>query len=298
MKTRELPLSALRAFATAAQWKGLTGAAEELGVTHGAVSRQIGKLEQWIGHDLFSRQGRQLVLTPTGEFLASKIGHSLTDMMSACMDIAGTGKRHIVTIEAQATFAMYWLLPRVKDLEARIHQTEISLATRMTNQSYDGPLSDIVITRGPGLDRRLQSFDKFILMDEDMGLLAAPSFLQTTKISKARDVLRYQLVGTITRPTDWPNWLNSAGLSGEHIRFRHVFDHLFVALHCVRDGIGTIVAPRNIFANEAAETIFRPILPRIGFKGESYFVHYRAAGRTGAIGKLVRLLREYSERTG
>jgi LysR family glycine cleavage system transcriptional activator len=297
MKTRELPLSALRAFATAAQWKGLTGAAEELGVTHGAVSRQIGKLEQWIGHDLFSRQGRRLVLTPTGEFLASKIGHSLTDMMSACMDIAGTGKQHIVTIEAPATFAMYWLLPRVKDLEARTRETEISLATRMTNQSYDGPLSDIVITRGPGLDRRLQSFDKFVLMDEDMGLLAAPSFLQTTKISTARDVLRHQLVGTVTRPTDWPNWLNSAGLSGEHIRFRHVFDHLFVALHCVRDGIGTIVAPRNIFEHEAAKTIFRSILPRIGFKGESYFVYYRAGGRTGAIGKLVRLLREYSERT-
>ena len=49
MKTRELPLSALRAFATAAQWKSLTGAAQELGVTHGAVSRQIGKLEQCSG---------------------------------------------------------------------------------------------------------------------------------------------------------------------------------------------------------------------------------------------------------
>ena len=297
MKPRELPLSALRAFAIAAQWKGLTGAAEELGVTHGAVSRQIGKLEEWIGQDLFSRQGRRLVLTPTGEFLASKIGHSLTEMMSACMDIAGIGKRRIVTIEAPATFAMYWLLPRVKGLEARLHHTEISLATRMTNQSYDGPLSDIVITRGPGLDRRLQSFDKFILMDEDMCLLAAPSFLRSAKISKARDVLRHQTVGSVTRPTDWPNWLNSADLKGQHVRFRHLFDHLFVALHCVRAGIGTIVAPRNIFENEAAGTIFRPVLPRISFKGESYVVHHRAAERTSAVGKLVRLLGEYSERT-
>jgi LysR family transcriptional regulator, glycine cleavage system transcriptional activator len=273
-------------------------AAEELGVTHGAVSRQIGKLEQWIGQDLFSRQGRRLMLTPTGDLLASKVGHSLTDMMSACMDIAGSGRRHIVTIEAQATFAMYWLLPRVKDLEERTHDTEISLATRMTNQSYDGPLSDIVITRGPGLDRRLQSFDKFILMDEEMCLLAAPSFLQSAKISRARDVLHHQIVGTVTRPTDWSNWLNNAGLRGEHIRFRHLFDHLFVALHCVRDGIGTIVAPRNIFENEGAETMFRPVLPRISFKGQSYFVHYRTTARAGPIWKLVQLLREYSARSG
>jgi LysR family glycine cleavage system transcriptional activator len=296
MKSRELPLSALRAFATTAQWTSLSRAAEELGVTHGAVSRQIGKLEQWIGQDLFIRQGRQLILTATGELLASKIGHSLTEMMSACLDIAGTGKRHVVTIEAPTTFAMYWLLPRLKDIEAQAYETEISLATRMTNQTYDGPLGDIVISRGPGQDRRLQRFDKFVLMDEDMGLLAAPSFLQAAKISKPRDVLRLQLVGTVTRPTDWPNWLNSGGLSGEHIRFRHVFDHLFVALHCVRQGIGTIVAPRNIFENEAAETMFRPVLPRIGFKGESYFVNHRPAGRTGAIGRVVQLLRAYSKR--
>lgn len=295
MKSRELPLSALRAFATAAQWKSLGRAADELGVTHGAISRQVGKLEQWIGQDLFSRQGRQLVLTPTGELLAAKVGHSLTEMMSACMDIAGTGKRHLVTIEAPTTFAMYWLLPRLKDLEARAYETEISLATRMTNQSYDGPLGDIVITRGPGLDRRLQNYDKFILMDEDMCLLAAPSFLETAGIAKARDVLLYQTVGTVTRPTDWPHWLNSAGLSGEHIRFRHIFDHLFVALHCVRDGIGTIVAPRNVFRNDAGEMLFRPVLPQITFKGQPYLVYHRSVSRTGPIAKLVQLLRGYSE---
>lgn len=290
MKPRELPLSSLRAFAAAAQWTSLGRAAEELGVTHGAISRQIGKLEQWLGQDLFSRQGRQLVLTPTGELLASRIGHSLTEMMSACTDIAGTGKRHIVTIEAPTTFAMYWLLPRLKEFEARAPDTEISLATRMTNQSYDGPLGDIVITRDRGLDRRLQSFDKFILMNEDMRLLAAPSFRDTADITKPRDVLRHQMISTVTRPTDWPNWLNSAGLRGEHVRFRHLFDHLFIALHCARDGIGTIVAPYNLFQNETDETIFCPVLPDIGFIGQPYYVHYRSVGRTGSIAKIVELL--------
>lgn len=296
MRPRELPLSALRAFAAAAQWTSLVRAAEELGVTHGAISRQIGKLEQWIGQDLFIRQGRRLMLTPTGELLAARIGHSLTEMMSACMDIAGTGKRHIVTIEAPTTFAMYWLLPRLKDFESRAPETEIALATRMTNQTYDGPLGDIVITRQRGLDRRLQSFDKFILMDEDMRLLAAPSFLESANIIKAKDVLHHQMVGTVTRPADWPSWLNQAGLGGEHLRFRHLFDHLFVALHCARDGIGTIVAPLNLFENEAGETIFRPVLPDIRFKGQPYYVHYRSAARGGAVARIVELLR--SCRTG
>lgn len=290
MKPRELPLSALRAFAAAAQWTSLGRAADELGVTHGAISRQIGKLEQWLGQDLFSRQGRQLVLTPTGELLASRIGHSLTEMISACSDIAGTGKRHVVTIEAPTTFAMYWLLPRLKEFEARAPDTEISLATRMTNQSYDGPLGDIVITRDRGLDRRLQSFEKFVLMNEDMRLLATPSFRETADIRSARDVLRHQMIGTVTRPSDWPNWLNSAGLRGEHVRFRHLFDHLFVALHCARDGIGTIVAPHNLFQNDVGGPIFYPVLPEIGFPGLAYYVHYRSTSRAGSIAKVVELL--------
>jgi hypothetical protein len=64
----------------------------------------------------------------------------------------------------------------------------------------------------------LQSYDKFILFYEDLCLLAAPSFVRSSKISKARDVLRQQIVGSVTRPTDWPGWLNEAGLRGEHIR--------------------------------------------------------------------------------
>lgn len=296
MKTRELPLSALRAFAMAAQWKNLGNAAQELGVTHGAISRQIGKLEQWIGRDLFTRQGRQLVLTPTGELLASKIGNSLTDMITACAEVAGTGQRHIVTIEAPTTFAMYWILPRLKEFEARIPETEIALTTRMTNEIHDGPLSDIVITRGPGFDRRLQSYDKFTLFHEDLCLVATPSFVRSAKISKARDVLRQQIVSSVTRPTDWPGWLNEAGLRGEHIRFRHVFDHLFIAMHCVRDGIGTIVAPRNIFNSGpgTASASFRAVLPDIHFRGAPYVVHHRPSDR-GVIGKLGKLIKTFSE---
>ena len=62
---RNLPsLKALRAFEAAARHESLTAAAEELRVTHGAVSQQVKLLEQFFGQRLFSKQGRRLRLSP------------------------------------------------------------------------------------------------------------------------------------------------------------------------------------------------------------------------------------------
>ena len=74
MQARELPLVALRAFAVAARATSLTAAAAELGVTHGAISKQISSLEGWLGQRMFKREGRRLILTPYGQILAEKLG--------------------------------------------------------------------------------------------------------------------------------------------------------------------------------------------------------------------------------
>ncbi len=280
IKVRDLPLSSMRAFAAAAQWRTLSGAAEQMGVTHSAISHQIRKLEEWVGVDLFVRQGRQLALTPAGRMLASKIDHSLNEILSVCMEISRRRHRRIVVVEAPTSFAMYWLLPRLAELEAKVSDTEISVATRMTNQHYDGPLGDVVITRGPGNDRRLRDYRRLPFTTEEMGLLSSPDFARTAGISTPIDVLRFQTVGSVTRPTDWPNWLRAAGIPDAQPRFRHRFDHLFVALHAVRDGFGSIIAPVNIFMSES----FVQILSDIQFRGETYHIHFRdgIAGRSAS----------------
>ena len=68
-------------------------------------------------------------------------------------------------------------------------------------------------------------------------------------------------------------------------------------MHCVRDGIGTIVAPRNIFKNgpgPSGSAGFRAVLPDIHFRGAPYIVHHRPSDR-GVISRLVKLIKTYSE---
>ncbi|MGE0047220.1 MAG: LysR family transcriptional regulator, partial [Hyphomonadaceae bacterium] len=62
MARRLPPLNALRAFEAVARHLSITGAAEELGVTPGAVSLSVKALEEYLGRQLMSRTPRGLVL--------------------------------------------------------------------------------------------------------------------------------------------------------------------------------------------------------------------------------------------
>jgi LysR family transcriptional regulator, glycine cleavage system transcriptional activator len=64
MPHRLPPLTALRTFEVAARAGSFTAAAAELGVTHGAVSKQIQALETWLGQSLFVRSGQRMAPTP------------------------------------------------------------------------------------------------------------------------------------------------------------------------------------------------------------------------------------------
>src|SRR5262245_21500458 len=71
MSWRRLPpLHAIRAFEAVARHLSMTRAAEELGVTPGAVSRHIRALEEHLQKALFLRQPGGLILTSAGEALA------------------------------------------------------------------------------------------------------------------------------------------------------------------------------------------------------------------------------------
>jgi DNA-binding transcriptional LysR family regulator len=70
------PLNALRVFEVAARTGSYAEAATQLGVTHGAVSRQIAALESWLGQRLFTKKGRRMVATPMASIFAAEVGLS------------------------------------------------------------------------------------------------------------------------------------------------------------------------------------------------------------------------------
>src|SRR3954470_60027 len=123
------PLNALRAFEAFGRHGRMTTAADELFVTHGAVSRQIRQLEEWLGYPLTEGPKTHLRLTPQAERL---LGAATTafDLIQEAAAPAPAGEREL-RLACYSTLTIRWLIPRLADFverhpEIRLQLSEIS----------------------------------------------------------------------------------------------------------------------------------------------------------------------------
>jgi LysR family transcriptional regulator, glycine cleavage system transcriptional activator len=273
MNTRELPLVALRTFSVAAEAGSVTRAAEVLGVTHSAVSKQIKLLEEWLGQALFVREGRGLVLSPSGKLLAGKLGPALNGIAEGCDQVRRHRGRRIITVEAPATFAMYWLLPKLTAFRKHEPRLDVRVSTRMTGQTPAPAHHDIIILRGSQALPSARLTKQTLLFVEEMTVITTPALLAREPLVVPRDITRHALLGSSTRPDDWPRWLKAAGINAPMPGGGHRFDHLFVAMQAMRDCLGSIVAPRNLLAPHLARGELVCPFPDLRFEGQPYIAH-------------------------
>src|SRR3979490_3055004 len=119
------PLNAVRAFEAAARHVSFTKAAEELNVTHGAVSRQVALLEQWLGTPLFRRSFSHLALTESGRSYLTEVTAALDRLALATMHVKEHAAPTALRINAPPTFTMRWLIPRMSVFQRRRIDVEI-----------------------------------------------------------------------------------------------------------------------------------------------------------------------------
>jgi LysR family glycine cleavage system transcriptional activator len=274
MKLRDLPLVSLRTFAVVADSGTVTAAAETLGVTHSAVSKQVKLLERWLGQPLFILEGRRLVLTPFGDILSRKLGVAFEDIVGACAYVQRQRGRRTITVEAPATFAMYWLLPRVSAFRELAPETDVWVSTRMTGQSPNFAGHDFVVVRGETAPATTRLNERVLLFREDMTVLSSPKFLASKPLAKPTDITSHQLIESATRPQSWQTWLELANVNNAIVAGGHRFDHLFVAMQAVKDGLGSSVAPQNLFQMAIANHELACPFPHLNFQGEPYFAYF------------------------
>jgi LysR family transcriptional regulator, glycine cleavage system transcriptional activator len=274
MRLRDLPLGSLRTFAVVADCGSITFAAETLGVTHSAVSKQVKLLERWLGQTLFVLEGRKLILTPFGDILSRKLGSALEDIAGACAYVQRQRERRTITVEAPATFAMYWLMPRVSAFRALEPQTDVWVSTRMTGQSPNFAGHDLVVLRGETAPTSKRLSERVFLFREDMAVLSSPKLLTRKPLAKPTDITSHALIESMTRPQDWRAWLKRANVNDAIVAGGHRFDHLFVAIQAVKDGLGSLVAPQNLLQMAITRDELACPFPHLNFPGESYFAYF------------------------
>lgn len=151
MSRRRLPLSALRAFESAARLGSFRRAAEELGVTPTAISHQVRGLESLIEAPLFTRQVRRVVLTDVGSRLLPVLGQGFDAFEDALRRASRPRQRSIVTIGATNAFMARWLVPRIASFREAEPSIDLQLAASNELASVAHGEVDIAIRYGGGV---------------------------------------------------------------------------------------------------------------------------------------------------
>jgi DNA-binding transcriptional LysR family regulator len=246
------PLNALRVFEVAARTNSYVEAAAELGLTHGAVSRQIAILEGWLGQRLFIRSGRRMVATPIARVFAAEVSLSFDRLTTAAQACGKPNVRRILRVNAPTTFASRWLIPRLARFNDSHPQVEVSVTTVSTVLEELRGGFDVAIRRGSPTTNAWQQHRAAHVLDDVDTLIMSPALFARQPIHAPADIAGHVLLSSETRPGDWIDWLEKAGLPDLARQRRQIFDHFNITLQAIVDGVGIGVGPLPLLATDIA----------------------------------------------
>lgn len=243
------PMNSVRAFEAAVRLGSFSAAAGELGVTHGAISRQVKVIEGFLGIELFRPSGRGLEPTNEAREYALELRAGLDRIGLATEQLAEPTTSRVLRINSTHTFAMRWLIPRLSTFQRRYPGIDVRLSTSsMPINEVPDPF-DVVIRRYtmqfPGFECRA--------MLEDVRLpVCAPDVLARHPITCVDDLVHHTLLCPKRPSGVWDQWLALAGLNPALELRRQRFDNFYVALQAANDGLGLALAPLQLVATDLA----------------------------------------------
>jgi DNA-binding transcriptional LysR family regulator len=264
------PLNALRIFEVAARTSSYAEAGAELGLTHGAVSRQIATLESWLGQRLFTRQGRRMVATPAAQAFAAEVGLSFDRLMLAAEACGRPGARRILRVSAPTSFAMRWLIPRLGSYHADHPEVEVVVTTVSTVLEELRGGVDVAIRRGVAHADAWPQHHVVPVLDDVDTLIMSPALFRQRPILAPADIAAHTLLASETRASDWSRWLEAAGVPHLAGLPRQRFDHFFVTRQAVEDGLGIGIGPLPMLALDIANNRLMTPLPEIQVQRTGY----------------------------
>ena len=234
------PLNTLRVFEAAARLESFSRAAEEIFVTHGAVSHQVRSLERALGTALFLRRGKRVSLTAAGRQFAERVRAALRELADAAQSVRRAGRDHVLTVSMLPSFAARWVLPRLGRFMERHPAIAVNIHTSFALVDFQRDEVDLAIRFGRGNWPDLEAL-KFL--EEEYFPVASPRFNRGRLPTRLSDLGKFPLMRSDDEP--WAPWLRAAGVKLEEPR-SPVFSDSNLLLQAAADGRGIALARRSI----------------------------------------------------
>ena len=249
MVRRLPPLSALQSFEAASRMLSFSRAAEELNVTPAAVSHQIRMLELRLGISLFRRENNRIVLTDRGQALLPTVRQALQMLAGATEEASGRDVSRVVNLSVLPTFAVRWLISRLKAFRSRHPSIEIRLSTTYRPVDFASEDYDAAVRYGTGDWPGLRSWTLF---NEEVVAVCNPRLLEGRSLRRPGDLAGFTLLHSETCADNWRLWLEAAGEGGVDPEAGMHFDSCLLTLEAAHAGLGFAAANRAYVAEDLA----------------------------------------------
>jgi LysR family glycine cleavage system transcriptional activator len=263
-------IQTLRAFEAAGRLRSYSRAAEELGLTHGAIS-----------HRIREREGNRMRPTPAGQELLASVRNGLRLLERAFEPRRASAARPLVA-SVLPVLASCWLVPRLSDFRA-LHPDigiELRVTTELARFGSDG--IDVAVRYGlggwPGVQSRR-------LGDEIVFPVCSPDYARRLSIERPEDLARCLLLRTPWQP--WSPWLQAAGLPWNEPSDGPLYPDSSLLLRAAMAGEGVALSRRLLMADDlAAGRLCRPFDIAIDDANSYYLVWPTSSARTAEIARL------------
>ena len=260
------PLNALKGFEATTRRESVREAADELCLTHPAVSYQIQVLEQDLGVPLFSRSGRALVPTDEGRLLYRHVRQALEILIEGAETVRRTRAGTPLYVQTYVTASIRWLARRLPDFVARHPDARVQLSTCAFEWEFDESNADVGLVycaEPPGPAYHWVPLFEYVLTPVCSPALAARLGAQP----QAADLLRLPLIQIYSEQHNWDIWFEAAGQEFV-VQPAIVVDTLAVALEIALEGRGVALANGPYVDDDLASgRLVRPVQHQVTCPG-------------------------------
>lgn len=236
MRKRTPPLNSLRAFEAAARHKSFKHAAEELFVSHSAISHQIRRLEEYLSTPLFHRITRGVELTREGRIYYPVLREAFDLIDEGTELVLSPEASNTLTVQVYSTFAIRWLIPRLPVFQAAHPQVRVRLHTSQSDVNFEHEDVDICVLIGQPEHAEL-NYD--YLFSSSVFPVCSPALLKDVKpLEDPADLEHHTLIQVYPSRQDWLVWLEHNQVQGIDPDSGLQLDSYDLALNTAVQGLG------------------------------------------------------------
>lgn len=246
--TLQPPLHMLRAFVATAGQGTISGAAKELHLTQGAVSKQVRELEELLGLELFLRVRGRLVLSPVGRRYLPEVSKALQLLETATLDaMTQKGSGAVLNLSTSPSFAAKWLIPRLPAFQAAHPEVILDFMPFLRGQDFSQHQLDCAIRYGEGAWPETISH---YIAGREVTLIAPAGLPPAMRLKRPKDVEKHVLLQYSTVPTAWVQWCEGNGIRHPNPMMGPKLDQVTSVLRAVMAGMGIGLVPKCLVEDE------------------------------------------------